>query len=230
MLHIPAEDLVLFICSPSVLNLDDLNRRGLYLSDIPLHVSPSVSKPLAVRVSLCIRQWTVSSSFLCVYTVQYCTFARQESNIFADRRFLVEDVEAVPSLLILIHSLLSFIRTHLLSFFPSAASSCNSFLSVPFSMPVLAGFLPAAKRISVRANPSEKREGLLTKSGEINRGERWSLDGEAWVCDACCDQQDMGSDTYSFSFHPSSGCVRFHDTQIRERVLVLELNLCYLWY
>ena len=38
MLHIPSNDLVLFLCSPSVLNLDDLNRRGLYLSDIPLHV------------------------------------------------------------------------------------------------------------------------------------------------------------------------------------------------
>lgn len=30
-------DLILFLCSPSVFNLDDLNRRGLYLSDIPLH-------------------------------------------------------------------------------------------------------------------------------------------------------------------------------------------------
>lgn len=37
MVHIPANDLVLFLCSPSVLNLDDLNRKGLYLSDIPLH-------------------------------------------------------------------------------------------------------------------------------------------------------------------------------------------------
>lgn len=27
----------MFLCSPSVLNLDDLYRRGLYLSDIPLH-------------------------------------------------------------------------------------------------------------------------------------------------------------------------------------------------
>ncbi|OQR70811.1 guanylate cyclase soluble subunit beta-1-like [Tropilaelaps mercedesae] len=30
-------DFILFLCSPSVFNLDDLNRRGLYLSDIPLH-------------------------------------------------------------------------------------------------------------------------------------------------------------------------------------------------
>ncbi|XP_074601582.1 guanylate cyclase soluble subunit beta-1-like isoform X2 [Brevipalpus obovatus] len=37
MLHIPELDLVLFLCSPSVLNLDDLKRRGLFLSDIPLH-------------------------------------------------------------------------------------------------------------------------------------------------------------------------------------------------
>lgn len=37
MIYVPETDLVLFLCSPSVLNLDDLNRRGLYLSDIPLH-------------------------------------------------------------------------------------------------------------------------------------------------------------------------------------------------
>ncbi|KFM79990.1 Guanylate cyclase soluble subunit beta-1, partial [Stegodyphus mimosarum] len=37
MLYVPETDLMLFLCSPSVLNLDDLNRRGLYLSDIPLH-------------------------------------------------------------------------------------------------------------------------------------------------------------------------------------------------
>jgi guanylate cyclase soluble subunit beta len=37
MLYVAETDLVLFLCSPSVLNLDDLNRRGLYLSDIPLH-------------------------------------------------------------------------------------------------------------------------------------------------------------------------------------------------
>lgn len=37
MLYVSESDLVLFLCSPSVLNLDDLNRRGLYLSDIPLH-------------------------------------------------------------------------------------------------------------------------------------------------------------------------------------------------
>ncbi|CAG2118305.1 unnamed protein product, partial [Medioppia subpectinata] len=37
MLYVGETDLVLFLCSPSVLNLDDLNRRGLYLSDIPLH-------------------------------------------------------------------------------------------------------------------------------------------------------------------------------------------------
>ncbi|GFS53639.1 guanylate cyclase soluble subunit beta-1 [Nephila pilipes] len=37
MLYVPETDLMLFLCSPSVLNLDDLNRRNLYLSDIPLH-------------------------------------------------------------------------------------------------------------------------------------------------------------------------------------------------
>ncbi|XP_042896623.1 guanylate cyclase soluble subunit beta-1 [Parasteatoda tepidariorum] len=37
MLYLPETDHMLFLCSPSVLNLDDLNRRSLYLSDIPLH-------------------------------------------------------------------------------------------------------------------------------------------------------------------------------------------------
>ncbi|CAH1777167.1 unnamed protein product [Owenia fusiformis] len=37
MVYVPEQDLMLFLCSPSVLNLDDLNRRGLYLSDIPIH-------------------------------------------------------------------------------------------------------------------------------------------------------------------------------------------------
>ncbi|XP_054168023.1 guanylate cyclase soluble subunit beta-1-like [Oppia nitens] len=37
MIYVSETDVVLFLCSPSVLNLDDLNRRGLYLSDIPLH-------------------------------------------------------------------------------------------------------------------------------------------------------------------------------------------------
>jgi guanylate cyclase soluble subunit beta len=37
MLYVKEADSMLFLCSPSVLNLGDLNRRGLYLSDIPLH-------------------------------------------------------------------------------------------------------------------------------------------------------------------------------------------------
>lgn len=37
MIYIEQYDTILFLCSPSVLNLDDLNRRGLYLSDIPIH-------------------------------------------------------------------------------------------------------------------------------------------------------------------------------------------------
>lgn len=37
MLYVAESDLVLYLCSPSVMNLDDLNRLGLYLSDIPLH-------------------------------------------------------------------------------------------------------------------------------------------------------------------------------------------------
>uniref|UniRef100_T1KFI6 Guanylate cyclase soluble subunit beta-1 n=1 Tax=Tetranychus urticae TaxID=32264 RepID=T1KFI6_TETUR len=37
MIHIPENDLVLFLCSPSVVNLEDLNNQGLYLEDIPLH-------------------------------------------------------------------------------------------------------------------------------------------------------------------------------------------------
>ena len=32
-------DKILFLCSPSVANLDDLLERGLYLSDIPVHDS-----------------------------------------------------------------------------------------------------------------------------------------------------------------------------------------------
>ncbi|XP_076274489.1 guanylate cyclase soluble subunit beta-1-like [Rhynchophorus ferrugineus] len=37
MLYVSETDLVVFLCYPSVVNLDDLTRRGLYISDIPLH-------------------------------------------------------------------------------------------------------------------------------------------------------------------------------------------------
>lgn len=37
MIFVPESDSILFLCSPSVTNLDDLSRRGLFLSDIPLH-------------------------------------------------------------------------------------------------------------------------------------------------------------------------------------------------
>ncbi|XP_036366551.1 guanylate cyclase soluble subunit beta-1 isoform X2 [Octopus sinensis] len=37
MIYVPECDCMMFLCSPSVMNLDDLNRRGLFLSDIPLH-------------------------------------------------------------------------------------------------------------------------------------------------------------------------------------------------
>jgi len=37
MLYLPECDSVMFLCSPSVLNLDGLNEIGLYLSDIPIH-------------------------------------------------------------------------------------------------------------------------------------------------------------------------------------------------
>ncbi|XP_066257080.1 guanylate cyclase soluble subunit beta-1 isoform X2 [Euwallacea similis] len=37
MLYVPESDLVAFLGYPSVVNLDDLTRRGLYISDIPLH-------------------------------------------------------------------------------------------------------------------------------------------------------------------------------------------------
>lgn len=37
MIYVPECDSILFLCSPSVLNLDDVSRKGLYLSDIPLH-------------------------------------------------------------------------------------------------------------------------------------------------------------------------------------------------
>ncbi|KAJ8676635.1 hypothetical protein QAD02_012422, partial [Eretmocerus hayati] len=37
MLYVRETDSVIFLCYPSVVNLDDLTRRGLYLSDVPLH-------------------------------------------------------------------------------------------------------------------------------------------------------------------------------------------------
>ncbi|XP_022914557.1 guanylate cyclase soluble subunit beta-1 [Onthophagus taurus] len=37
MLYVPETDLVIFLCYPSVMNLDDLVRRGLFISDIPIH-------------------------------------------------------------------------------------------------------------------------------------------------------------------------------------------------
>ncbi|XP_059146235.1 LOW QUALITY PROTEIN: guanylate cyclase soluble subunit beta-1-like [Physella acuta] len=37
MIYVPECDSILFLCSPSVMNLDDISRQGLYLSDIPLH-------------------------------------------------------------------------------------------------------------------------------------------------------------------------------------------------
>uniref|UniRef100_A0A0B6ZPJ3 Guanylate cyclase soluble subunit beta-1 n=1 Tax=Arion vulgaris TaxID=1028688 RepID=A0A0B6ZPJ3_9EUPU len=37
MIYVSECDSILFMCSPSVMNLDDISSRGLYLSDIPLH-------------------------------------------------------------------------------------------------------------------------------------------------------------------------------------------------
>ncbi|XP_074650635.1 guanylate cyclase soluble subunit beta-1-like [Tubulanus polymorphus] len=37
MLYIPESDLIAFLCSPYISNLEDLHERGLYLSDIPVH-------------------------------------------------------------------------------------------------------------------------------------------------------------------------------------------------
>lgn len=37
MVYLPECDSIMFLCSPSVLNLDGLNEIGLYLSDIPIH-------------------------------------------------------------------------------------------------------------------------------------------------------------------------------------------------
>ncbi len=37
MISVPEAALILFVCSPVVMNLDDLNRKGMFLSDIPLH-------------------------------------------------------------------------------------------------------------------------------------------------------------------------------------------------
>ena len=37
MIYVAESDSILFLCSPSVTSLDDLCRRGLFLSDIPLH-------------------------------------------------------------------------------------------------------------------------------------------------------------------------------------------------
>ena len=39
MVYVPESKSLLFMCSPSVNSLDDLSRRGLFLSDIPLHDS-----------------------------------------------------------------------------------------------------------------------------------------------------------------------------------------------
>ena len=39
MVYVSESDCLLFMCSPSVSSLDDLNHRGLYLSDIPIHDS-----------------------------------------------------------------------------------------------------------------------------------------------------------------------------------------------
>ena len=37
MFYVADSDEILYLCSPNVLNLDELRRRQLYLSDIPLH-------------------------------------------------------------------------------------------------------------------------------------------------------------------------------------------------
>lgn len=37
MIYLPKSDCILFLCSPRVSSLEELERRGLYLSDIPLH-------------------------------------------------------------------------------------------------------------------------------------------------------------------------------------------------
>ena len=37
MIHLSDSDCILFLCSPRVRSIDDLDQRGLYLSDIPIH-------------------------------------------------------------------------------------------------------------------------------------------------------------------------------------------------
>ncbi|KAK9497202.1 hypothetical protein O3M35_004565 [Rhynocoris fuscipes] len=37
MKYVPESDMIIFLCYPSVMNLDDLISRGMYISDIPLH-------------------------------------------------------------------------------------------------------------------------------------------------------------------------------------------------
>lgn len=37
MIHVPESESVLYLCSPSVFNLEDMYIRGLHLSDIPVH-------------------------------------------------------------------------------------------------------------------------------------------------------------------------------------------------
>lgn len=39
MLYIEESDLVLYLCSPSVLDIDDMRTKGLFVSDIPIHDS-----------------------------------------------------------------------------------------------------------------------------------------------------------------------------------------------
>ena len=155
MLHIPAEDLVLFICSPSVLNLDDLNRRGLYLSDIPLHVSPSVSNLSTLCLFLCVHQ-AGSSQFILPVRV----LLLDKSRTSCRQGFLAQDVGAV---------LLSsswFTPCCLSSGLIYSPSSPLLLLSLSFFDPSPGCFLPAAKRISIRANSSEKREKVCTRNQE----------------------------------------------------------------
>ena len=37
MIHLSDKDLILYLCSPSVSNIEDMRNKGLCLSDIPIH-------------------------------------------------------------------------------------------------------------------------------------------------------------------------------------------------
>ena len=57
MVYVGESDLILFLCSPHVTNLDDMAKHGLYLSDIPLHDATRDLLLLSEKYSQVGRYW-----------------------------------------------------------------------------------------------------------------------------------------------------------------------------